>query len=127
MKSKLRMLVEQIIKEVEEDKYTIVNGTAYDKKTPQPVIDALESARQSGQRITVDYGDPDTGKSWGERYDITGRVGRSTGQYKIPLLVHNSRSMGGGGILTANIIAIKTSSGGKFLYKHPKYQPFEEK
>ena len=104
-------------------KYTIVNGTAYDKKTPQPVIDALEAARQSRQRITVDLGDPETGKSWGERYDITGTVGRSTGMYKIPILVHNVRSTGGGGLLTANIIAIKTSRNGVFLYKHPNYQP----
>jgi hypothetical protein len=120
-------LQESSIKEAdEESKYNIVNGTAYDKKTPQAVIDVLEAARQSGQRITLDLGDPNTGKSWGERYDITGRVGRSTGQIKIPILVHNSRSMGGGGILTANIIAIKTSSGNKFLYKHPKYQPYEQ-
>jgi len=124
--SKLKAIVEQIIKEAEEDKYTFVNGTAYDKKTPQAVIDVLEAVRQSGRRITLDLGDPKTGKSWGDRYDITGRVGRSSGQIKIPILVHNSSSMGGVGISTANIIAIKTSSGNRFLYKHPNYQPYQE-
>lgn len=38
-----------------------------------------------------------------------GTVGRSTGKVKIPLLVHNSRSMGGGGILTHCIIGIRLS------------------
>ena len=83
-----------------------VNGTSYHDDTPREVIDILERARQARFRIRLDYGDPETGESWGEVFDIEGYVGRSTGPIKIPLLVHNARSMGGGAIMDDKIIGI---------------------
>jgi hypothetical protein len=68
-------------------------------------------------RIIVDYGDIKTGKSWGETYDVSGYVGRSTGSIKVPLLVHNSRSLGGGAMLDHCILTVKTSAGKQLLYK----------
>ena len=96
--------------------YNIVDGTSYHKETPEKLIQVLESARRNQTRITLDYGDVKTNKSWGEDCDITGYVGRSTGTNKIPLLVYNSRSMGGGGMLDHCIIKVVTSKGKRVLY-----------
>jgi len=104
-----------------EKQYQTVNGTSYDARTNQQVIDVLESVKESKTRIIVDYGDVETGRSWKEEFDIAGRIGRSTGTIKIPLLVHNARSMGGGALLDHCIVKISTSVGKRVLYQHPKY------
>ena len=101
----------------ESSKYKEVNGTSYHSETAEKVINVLENVRMSKTRITLDYGDVKTGVSWGEVYDISGTIGRSTGTIKIPLLIHNKRSYGGGGILDHCIIGIKESRGGRILYK----------
>jgi hypothetical protein len=101
--------------------YNEVNGTSYHIETPKEVIDVLESARENRTRIIVDFGDVKTGKSWNESFDIAGYVGRSTGTSKIPLLVHNARSMGGGGLLDHCIVKIVTSKGKRVLYQHKEY------
>ena len=106
-----------------QTQYHVVNGTSYHIETPKTVIDILEAARVNRTRIVVDYGDSATGKSWGDRYDIRGYVGRSTGINKIPLLVYNSRSYGGGAMLDNRIIKISESKGGRVLYQHSNYQP----
>jgi len=93
------------------------NGTCYHKETPDKLVELLEELLENRTRITVDYGDIKTGKSWGEEHDITGYIGRSTGNIKIPLLVYNTRSYGGGALLDHCIIGIKTSKGNKELYK----------
>lgn len=99
-------------------KYTIINETHYHSETPIQVIEVLEKCRLNNTRIVLDYGDRKTGKSWNEEYGIKGRIGRSTGtgNIKIPILIYNSRSIGGVGILTDCIIGIKESKGGKSLY-----------
>jgi hypothetical protein len=97
-------------------KYQIVNGVSYHAETSAEVIRILEIVRKSKCRIVVDYGDVKTGESWGEVYDIAGRVGISTGPTKIPLLIHNKRSLGGGAMLDHCIIGIKTSIGKAPLY-----------
>lgn len=114
----------------------IVNGTYYNQNTPDKVIEVLEKARLDRTRIQVDYGYTDldkklsdgrkNGQSWGEVNDITGYVGRSTGTQKIPLLVHNRRSLGGGGLLTHCIVKIVTTKGKRVLYQHETYEPFKE-
>ena len=107
--------------------YTVVNGTSYDSRTPIEVINVLENARKNDTRIILDYGHTETGASWGETFDITGYIGRSTGSIKIPILISNSRSNGGGAILDYCIVGIKTSKGKKPLYTHPTYKPFTHK
>jgi hypothetical protein len=102
-------------------KYKEINGTSYNSETSKEVIDVLENARKNKIRIVVDYGDIETGKSWNEEFGVCGYVGRSTGKIKIPLLVYNKRSFGGGGILDSCIIKISTSAGKKVLYQHEKY------
>ena len=100
----------EIVRGADGKRYKVVNGTYYAAKTSDATIERLERARQTGERIRLDYGEPKTGRSWGETNDITGYVGRSTGQVKIPLLLHNKRSIGGGGILTNYILSIRSSN-----------------
>jgi hypothetical protein len=113
--------------------YKLVNGTSYHEQTPEAVCNVLENARASKTRIRIDLGftDPKTlregkqlGESWGEIYDVTGYVSRSMGPTKVPILLHNSRSMGGGAMLDHRIVQIKESKGGRVLYQHPTYKPY---
>jgi len=101
----------------------IVNGTFYNSNTSDKVIEVLEAAKVTRTRIKVDYGF-DNGSSWGETNDITGYVGRSTGSEKIPLLVYNRSSLGGGALLSHCIVKIVTTRGKKVLYQHETYSPF---
>jgi len=104
--------------------YRLQNGTSYDERTPDEVIRVLENARQSRTRLHISLGEtegPDQGKDWLEEFETHGYVGRSIGPVKVALLVANKRSLGGGSILTHCIVRIRTSSGGRVLYHHPKY------
>lgn len=96
------------------------SGTYYHEKTTDFVIEILERIRYRGLRIRLYYGDAETGIDWNEENDIMGRIGRSTGTVKIPLLIATKRSMGGGGILDHCIVKIKETDG-HVLYQHPKY------
>lgn len=110
--------------------YKVVNGTSYDQRTPDAVIRILEDARQKRYRVHVHYGytEPNDksmpiGRDWCELHDVTGYIGRSIGSIKAPLLVYNSRSMGGGAILDHCIVRIRTlGKDAKDLYRHPNYQ-----
>jgi len=99
--------------------YKIINGTAYHNSTPQEVINILENARLTKKRIRLFYGDSTTGKCWNEEHDIIGYIGRSTGNIKIPLLINNSRSFGGGALLDHCIIKITVDKVTK--YKHNSF------
>jgi len=103
--------------ELKGKKYNVVGGTYYDLETNDEVVNVLERCRMNNTRVVLDYGDTTTGKSWNERYDVTGRIGRSSGRIKVPLLIHNKRSTGGGMVLTRCIIGIKESKGSKALYR----------
>lgn len=103
-------------------KYLEINGTSYQSENHnKKVTSILEEVRQDNTRIVLDYGDVKTGQSWGECFDIVGRIGRSNGSVKIPILLYNKRSMGGGAILDNCIVKIMTSKGKRILYQHPNY------
>ena len=97
-----------------------INGTTFHDETPAAVAEALERARATGERVRFWLGDPETGEDWGEENDVTGKVGRSTGQVKVPLLLANSRSRGGGAILTQNIIRLQVA--GREVYRAANYR-----
>lgn len=95
------------------------SGTAYEIKRvlgggtveefPQvtdSLIQVLEQCRQYKNRVRLWYGDTKTGRSWNNEYGITGTIGRSCGDIKIPILVNNKRSHGGDAILTSCLIRI---------------------
>ena len=101
--------------------YKHINGTSFDERTPDEVIRVLESARQNRTRLHISLGDTASGRDWLEEFETHGYVGRSMGPVKVPLLVANTRSLGGGSILAHCIVRIRTSAGGLVLWQHPDY------
>ena len=101
--------------------YKTENGTSYDVRTPDEVVAILEDARLNRTRLHVSLGDSESGRDWIEENMVHGVIGRSTGSIKIPLLIHNRRSLGGPGLLDHCIVRIRTSSGGRILWQHPDY------
>ena len=99
----------------------VINGTTFHDETPIAVCNILNDAISSrlSKRIRIFFGDKETGKDWNEFYDTIGYVGRSTGLIKIPLMIHNTRSTGGGAILDHCIVKITVDK--KTVYQHPKY------
>lgn len=101
----------------------IINGFEFDSNTPDEVVNILLNAMDGRKtRLKIYYGDIETGRDWHEEHDTVGYIGKSTGINKLPLLIHNSRSMGGGAIVTGCIVKIKDQKTGRVLYQHPKYQ-----
>lgn len=101
--------------------YNVVNGTSYHVETPVAVIEVLERARHNRTRLHVSYGDRTSGLDWLEEFDTHGYIGRSMGPVKVPLLIANRRSLGGGAILDHCIVRIRSSAGGRVLYQHSTY------
>ena len=93
----------------------------FNNETSDKVKECLEHCYNSKLRIRIWYGDTKTGLSWLEDYDTMGTIGRSTGKQKIPLLIKNSRSSGGGGILCHCIIRIDVISSKRTIYEHPLF------
>lgn len=104
--------------------YKVINGTSYDAQTPDEVIRVLEQARLSRTRLHVSLGYTEgdkIGLDWLEEFESYGYIGSSTGPVKVPLLVANSRSLGGGALLDHCIVRIRQSAGGRVLWQHPAY------
>jgi len=106
------------IKESHGQMYKVISGTFYNVGTPDKVINLLEKLRYRGERIILDYGNIKTGESWGETFDVTGTLFRTTGPVKMVGLSYNSRSSGGGLISTDCILTIKSSRGKRILYDY---------
>jgi hypothetical protein len=92
--------------------------TNYHAETIESVKRIIDSLILSQERIRLFYGDTKTGISWNEENDNMGRISRSMGPHKIPILVFNSRARGGSGILDHCIVGI-LGKGPRFLYRHP--------
>lgn len=111
-------------------KYKVTpSGTAYHYDTPDDLVEVLEGLRSRGTRIRIYYGSQDTGLDWEEQYDVFGTIGRSTGRIKIPLLIANSRSLGGGSLLDNAIVKIEHANkrDGGVIWQHPKYHRSEDR
>jgi len=103
---------------VDGKEYKVANGTYYHIDTDDNVIKRLEHARLNDVRVRVFYGKD--GLSWLDEYDTMGTIGRSTGTIKIPLLIHSTRSYGGGAILTDCIIKITVDK--RTVYQDGNYK-----
>lgn len=99
-----------------------MSNFTFDAGTNDVVKAKLTSLYKTRDRVRIVYGDPITGKDWLEEHDVMGRIGRSTGSTKVPLLIANERSMGGGALLTARILKIVLVDNKKVLYQHEKYE-----
>ena len=89
--------------------------------TNEKVKQVLTSCYNRKNRIRIVYGDVITGKSYLEEYEILGYVGKSTGIKPIPLLINNSRSFGGCGILTGSILKIIDTKTKQVLFQNDKF------
>ncbi len=107
---------------------TTPDGTAYHKDTPDQVVEILERLRNNGTRVRLYLGDAKTGRDWEEDYAVFGTIGRSGGRIKIPILLNNQRSIGGGSILDNCIVKIEYANKqqGGVMYQHPKYHRGED-
>lgn len=94
----------------------------FNENTPEVVKNILTSYYNSQERIRLVYGNVETGTDWLEEYDVIGTIGRSNGTIKIPLLIHNSRSLGGGHILDHSIVKMVDVKTKRVLYQHENYQ-----
>ena len=103
-------------------------GTSYHEDTIDAVIEVLERVRLDKTRIHIRYGETqgaNAGRDWMESCDTTGRVSRSWGPTKVPILLYNRRSLGGAAILANCIVRIQESKGGRVLFQHPNYHAEE--
>jgi hypothetical protein len=97
----------------------IANGTTY-KASPE-LAQIIERCRLSGKRYRFHIGDAMTGLAWGD-VDV-GRIGRSIGPVKIPIVLANRRCVSGAGLLDHCVVKIEfaNKSHGGVVWKHPTY------
>ena len=93
----------------------------FSDNTNEKVNQVLTSCHIRKNRIRIVYGNTETGIDWLEEHDVIGNVGKSMGIKQIPLLIHNSRSFGGSGILTGSILKIVDTQTKQVLFQHEKY------
>lgn len=100
-----------------------VSGLYFPADTAPRVADVIAQCAASRARVRVFYGDTSTGRAWAEENDVTGTIGRSTGPCRVPLLVNNARSYGGGSLLSARVVAVRCTTSRAWLYRHPGFNP----
>jgi hypothetical protein len=96
----------------------LASRTYFDPGTDPAAATALERCRRDDTQVRLMLGDTATGESWLDEFHVVGRIGRSTGSLKVPLLVE-SGDIGGVAILTACLLAVVDWRTGRFLYRHP--------
>jgi len=108
-------------------KYEELNGTSYHAETSETMRQLLERIRANQTRCRFYWGNQETGEDWGDVYGVSGTIGRSMGPCKVPLLIHSTRSMGGGAMLDHCIVRIGHANKrhGGDLYRHPSYHTKE--
>ena len=102
--------------------YACADGTFYPIGTDHHLIRTLERARENKTRLRVWFGEYDeTGEKlrvFTIENDTMGRIGRTTGPIKAPLLVYNARSRGGTVLDADMIVAIKATKTGRYMWAH---------
>ena len=102
----------------------LTRTTYFDPGTDTSAAKVLESCRTHERKIRLILGDTLTGEPWLEEHDVVGRIGRSIGTLKVPLLIESGEH-GGSAILCACILAIVDWASGNFLYRHDAYREAE--
>ena len=99
----------------------LMRTTYFDPGTDAQVAKVLESSRTRERKVRLVLGDTRSGEPWLEEHDVVGRIGRSTGTLKVPLLIEAGEH-GGSAILCACLLAIVDWTSGDFLYRHDAYR-----
>lgn len=100
------------------------SGLCLHTNTATKVMETLDLYAQSQTtRLSLHYGDTETGKDWLDEWGMEGYIGRSMGPFVVPLMIANARSDFGGPILDDCIVRIRFAnrSVGGDLYRHPTY------
>ena len=100
---------------------SLTRQTYFDPGTDPQAAAVLESRRQTGGTVRLVMGNTLTGEPWLDEFDVVGKIGRSGGSLKVPLLMEDGES-GGGAILTACVLHIIDWKSGRTLYRHPAYR-----
>lgn len=100
----------------------LASGTCYHADTPEPVVEVLETVRQNQRKVRLFYGNTQTGQSWFDEHDVIGRIGRSTGPIKVPLLIEPGE-IGGPALLDHCVIRIDSPR--TVLYQHEQFRTGE--
>ena len=114
--------------------FQIVDGMAFEKAiklksgeleeypVDDNLINSILHCYNSRYRVRL-WSCGDDGIAWEEEFDVTGRIGKSCGnRFKIPLLIHDSRSYGGGAILTGRIGRIDIIASHRTIYKKDNFK-----
>lgn len=99
----------------------LTQQTYFDPGTDPKAARALESCRREGRKVRLVLGDTATGRCWLNEHDMVGRIGRSTGTMKVPLLVELGED-GGVAILTDCLLRLIDWKSGRDLYRNPAYR-----
>lgn len=99
----------------------LTSQTYFDPGTDSKAARVLEQCRNAGTKVRLIQGDTSTGRAWLDEHDVVGRIGRSMGTLKVPLLIEQGEH-GGCAILTACLLVIVDWDSGKFLFRHPAYR-----
>ena len=111
----------ELMRGIDGKEYKVLNGTWFSAETPDRLCEVLEALRQSGKRVRVFYAyrsaeeaegnEFPAGVAWNDEFDMTGRIGRSGGDIRIPLLINTRRSLGGGALLDSRVGCIMSTDG----------------
>lgn len=104
-----------------------IKNKGWEHKENKKLWTLLALLVHTDKRIRIWYGDTETGRSWNDEYDIIGTIGRSNGAIKIPILLNNSRSRRGTGLLDFNIIRIDDIKAKRTIYKLKNFHVEEMK
>ena len=99
----------------------LTRTTYFAPGTDAKAAKVLESCRTHERKVRLILGDTRTGEPWLEEHDVVGRISRSTGGLKVPLLIE-AGECGGAAILCACLLAIIDWRSGDFLYRHAAYR-----
>lgn len=99
----------------------LTRTTYFDPGTDAQAAKVLESCRTRERKVRLILGDTHSGEPWLEEHDVVGRIGRSLGPLRVPLLIEPGEH-GGAAILCGCLLAIVDWASGDFLYRHGAYR-----
>ncbi len=102
----------------------LTRTTYFEPGTDIKAARELESCRSHHRKVRLILGDTSSGEPWLEEHDVVGRIGRTMGALKVPLLIEPGED-GGGAILCACLLAIVDWKSGDVLYRHPAYREID--
>lgn len=98
-------------------------GLWFHPATPEPLRNALSSARSCGRKVRLYYGDPDTGQCSLATTNNVGWIGRMSGAVlAYPMLLSSLDAKAGLRILDSGVVRVQDlDSAGMVIYEHPHY------